>query len=207
MLPANGLRLFVLEGHSLIMNKSKPTCTALFLYTLKISAFTIGGGYVMIPMLREKFVNELHWISDDELAELTAIGQSAPGAIVLNASVLLGYRLLGLKGALSALLGTAIPPMVILSAVCYFYDYISGNRFVSAAFRGMRAGISAVIADTVVGMAAPYLKKDQAPYIFIMLGAFAAAWFFGINTSVIIIASGALGALIGALKDGRSKSL
>ena len=183
----------------------KPTYFALFAHTFMISAFTIGGGYVMIPLMKERFVDKLKWISAEELAELTALGQSAPGAMVINASALMGYHLLGFWGALCALLGTALPPLILLSAISYFYDIIRGNHFVSAAFRGMQAGISAVIADTVVSMAAPYMKKDEAPYIMIMVGAFAAAWFFNINVALIIIACGLIGVLIGAIQRKRGK--
>ena len=183
----------------------KPTYSALFAHTFVISAFTIGGGYVMIPLMKERFVDKLKWISAEELAELTALGQSAPGAMVINATALMGYRLLGFWGAICALLGTALPPLILLSAISYFYDIIRGNRFVSAAFRGMQAGISAVIADTVVSMAAPYMKKDEAPFILIMAGAFSAAWFFNINVALIIIACGLLGVLIGVIQQKRGK--
>lgn len=154
----------------------------------------------MIPLMKERFVDKLKWMTNDELSEITALGQSSPGAMVINTAVLMGYRLLGFGGALCALLGTALPPLIILSVVSYFYDIIRGNRFVSAAFRGMQAGISAVIADTVVSMAAPYMKKDGAPYVLIMAGAFAAAWFLDINVAFIIIACGLLGIIFGAVQ-------
>lgn len=183
--------------------KGKPTFIALFFHTFTLSAFTIGGGYVMIPLMKERFVDKLGWINDDELAELSALGQSAPGAMVVNAAVLMGYRLLGFWGALCALLGTALPPLIILSVVSCFYETIRGNRFVSAAFRGMSAGVSAVIADTVVNMVAPYLKKDEIPYIMIMAGAFAAAWIFNSNVAFIIIACGLMGVILGAMRSKR----
>ena len=159
----------------------------------------------MIPMMKERFVDKLKWIDDDELAELTALGQASPGAVVVNATVLMGHRLLGFWGAVCALLGTALPPLIILSAVCYFYDAIRGNRFVSAAFRGMSAGVSAVVADVVLNMAAPYLKKDGLPYILIIAGAFIAAWFFDINFALIIITCGLMGVIIGAAQRKRGK--
>ncbi|MGI5984898.1 MAG: chromate transporter [Clostridiales bacterium] len=188
------------------MKKEKPTYAALFAHTFTISAFTIGGGYVMLPMMRERFVEKLHWINEDELAELTAIGQSSPGAMVVNTNVLMGYRLLGFWGAVCALLGTALPPLVILSVVFCFYDAIRGNSYVSAGFRGMRAGVSAVIADTVIDMAAPYLKREKMLYIPIMVLAFVFAWFFDVNVAVIIISCGALGAIFGILRDRRRRS-
>ena len=183
----------------------KPNCWAIFVHTLTLSAFTIGGGYVMIPMMKERFVEKLGWISGDDLAELTALGQSAPGAMVVNACAMMGYKLLGFRGAVCAVVGTALPPLVILSIVCTFYELIRDNRFVSAAFRGMRAGVAAVIADTVVTMAAPYMKKTELLSICIMVLAFAAAFFFDINVAFIIISCGALGAIIGAVRQRRKK--
>lgn len=186
-------------------NNEKPTCSKIFLNTLALSAFTIGGGYVMIPLLRERFVGKLGWIDENELTELTAIGQSSPGAMILNVSVLLGYRLLGFWGAVSALLGTALPAIVLLAAACYFYNLIRDNHYVSAAFRGMNAGVAAVIADMVVGMADPYIKKEEALYAIIMVGSFAAAFFLDINVALVIVSCGLVGVIIGAVRDRRKK--
>ncbi|MEF9971350.1 MAG: chromate transporter [Oscillospiraceae bacterium] len=189
----------------MVKSNSQPTYSKLFLHTLTLSAFTIGGGYVMVPLMKERFVDKLHWIDEDELAELTALGQSAPGAMVVNAAVLMGYRLLGFWGAICALLGTALPPIFILTLVCGFYELIRDNTYVSAAFRGMRAGVAAVIADTVTTMAAPYFHKDKAIYLAIMAAAFITAWCFKINVAFIILASGALGVLIGAIQKRRGR--
>ncbi|PKM73273.1 MAG: chromate transporter [Firmicutes bacterium HGW-Firmicutes-16] len=183
----------------------KPTCIGIFLQTLGIATFTLGGGYVMIPLLRERFVKKLGWIDENELTEMTAIGQSSPGAMIINVSVLVGYRLHGFWGAVCALLGTSLPAIVLLAAMCYFYDLIRGNRLVSAAFRGMNAGVAAVIADLVVSMAAPYIKKEQVLYALIMVGAFAAAFFLNINVAIIIVACGTVGVVIGAVRGRRKK--
>lgn len=185
-------------------SRSAPTCFNIFLHTLILSAFTIGGGYVMVPLMRERFVEKLGWIDEDELSELIALGQSAPGAMVINAATLMGYRLKGLLGALCAVFGTALPPLLILSLVCMFYELIRGNVYVSAAFRGMRAGVAAVIADTVVSMASPYFHKDKAASILIMAAAFIAAYIFSVNVAFVIIACGALGVLLGAIERRRA---
>lgn len=189
------------------MDKSKgtPTCFAIFLNSLTLSSFTLGGGYVMIPLLKERFVDRLGWIGEDELTEMTAIGQSSPGAMIINVSVLLGYRLLGFWGAICALLGTSLPAIVLLAFAWYFYDIIRDNRYVSAAFRGMSAGVSAVIADTVVNMAAPYIKKDKTLYALIMVSAFLASWVFDFNVAFVIIACGVMGIFIGAILNRRNK--
>ena len=72
----------------------------LFLSTLKLSAFTFGGGFVIIPLMRKRFVEQLHWIEEQEMLDLTAVAQSSPGAIAVNASILVGYHVAGVAGAL-----------------------------------------------------------------------------------------------------------
>jgi len=184
----------------------KPTCWALFLNTFILSAFTIGGGYVMVPLMRERFVDKLGWIDRDELAELIALGQSAPGAMVVNSTVIMGYRLLGTRGAVSALLGTALPPLIILSAVCRFYELIRDNAYVSAALRGMRAGVAAVIADTVVNMVSPYLKRSGVTSLAIMAAAFLVSFLYDVNAGYVILSCGVLGIIIGAIRRKRGKA-
>ena len=85
----------------------------LFCSTFYLSAFTFGGGYVIIPLMRKKFVEQYHWIEEEEMLDLTAIAQSSPGAIAVNASILIGYRLAGLFGALVTVLGTVLPPLIL----------------------------------------------------------------------------------------------
>jgi len=94
----------------------------------------------------------------------------------------------------------------LLAATFYFYDLIRDNRYVSAAFRGMNAGVAAVIADMVIGMAAPYIKKEQALHAFIMVGAFAAAFFLKFNVALVIVSCGFVGVIIGAVHDRRKKA-
>ena len=90
----------------------------LFFSTFKLSACTFGGGFVIIPLMRKKFVEELGWIEEDEMMDLTAIAQSSPGAIAVNASILVGYHVAGFPGAMLAVLGTILPPLIIISIIC-----------------------------------------------------------------------------------------
>ena len=83
----------------------------LFLSTLQLSACTFGGGFIIIPLMRKKFVEELHWIDEQEMLDLTAIAQSSPGAIAVNASILVGYHVAGVAGALLTVLGAVLPPL------------------------------------------------------------------------------------------------
>ena len=104
------------------MNTSLKKHLTLFTSTLKLSACTFGGGFVIIPLMRKKFVDQLHWIDGREMLDLVAIAQSSPGAIAVNASIIIGYHVAGISGALIAAVGTVLPPLVIISIISLFYQ-------------------------------------------------------------------------------------
>ena len=187
------------------MEQSKPTLLKLFTSTLVLSAFTFGGGYVIVPLMKKKFCDEYRWLSEEETLELVAIGQSSPGAIAINVSVLMGWRFCGLPGAIVGALGTAIPPLVILSVMYLLYDLIRSNIYVAAMLRGMQSGIAAVIIAAVWDMAKGYFKLERIPSIAVMAAAFCATWFFGINVAYIIIVSGFVGAVATIISKKRKE--
>ena len=182
------------------MKKSlRPTAKTLwqlFLSTLYISAFTFGGGFVIVTFMKKKFVDELHWIDEDEMLDLTAIAQSSPGSIAVNAAILVGWRIGGALGIAIAVLGTLLPPMLILSMISFFYAAFASNRYVALTLRGMQAGVAAVILDVVCGLGSKVVKEHSALSIALMLCAFAATFFFKIKVVFILLAA----ALVGAVK-------
>lgn len=182
------------------MKKSlRPTAKTLwqlFLSTLYISAFTFGGGFVIVTFMKKKFVDELHWIDEDEMLDLTAIAQSSPGSIAVNAAILVGWRIGGALGIAIAVLGTLLPPMLILSMISFFYVAFASNRYVALTLRGMQAGVAAVILDVVCGLGSKVVKEHSVLSIALMLCAFAATFFFKINVVFILLAA----ALVGAVK-------
>ena len=105
----------------------------LFKSTFIISAFTIGGGYVIIPLLKAKFVDEYGWLNDKEALNLVAIAQSAPGVVAANAAISMGYRMAGIKGSMVALLATVLPPLITLSIISYCYDFFASNQYIQLA--------------------------------------------------------------------------
>ncbi|MGI6028072.1 MAG: chromate transporter [Candidatus Heteroscillospira sp.] len=190
------------------MEKKKFSLWTLFSSTFMLSAFTFGGGYVIVPLMKKKFADELGWLSEDETLELVAIGQSSPGAIAINSAVLLGWRCGGLPGALVGALGTAIPPLIILSVMYLIYDFVRDNVYAAALLRGMQSGIAAVIIDAVWSMAKGYFKSPvKVPSIAVMACAFCATWFFNINVAYIILAAGLFGAIAAAMSKKREGSL
>lgn len=104
------------------MNKRTDTKTLwkLFLSTLYISTFTFGGGFVIVTFMKQKFVDELHWLKEDEMLDFAALAQSSPGAIAVNAAILVGWRVGGFIGMVTSVIGTIIPPMAILSGISFF---------------------------------------------------------------------------------------
>ena len=188
------------------MEKKKFSLWTLFSSTFVLSAFTFGGGYVIVPLMKKKFCDEMGWLSEDETLELVALGQSSPGAIAINAAVLLGWRCGGLAGALVGALGTAIPPLIILSVMYIIYDFVRSNIYAAAVLRGMQSGIAAVIIDAVWGMAKGYFKSPiKVPSLVVMACAFCATWFFNINVAYIIIVAGFAGAVAAVVSSKKKE--
>lgn len=168
---------------------------ALFLSTLYISAFTFGGGFVIVTFMKRKFVDELRWIDEQEMLDMTALAQSAPGAIAVNAAILVGWNVLGLPGMLVAVLGTIIPPMVVLSVISFFYVAFATNPYVALVLKGMQAGVAAVILDVVCDLGSNVLKTRSVLYIGLMVVAFIASFVFDVNVIIIILAAAAFGVI------------
>lgn len=167
----------------------------LFLSALKLSAFTFGGGFVIIPLMRKRFVEELHWIEEQEMLDLTALAQSSPGAIAVNASILVGYHVAGVMGALLSIIGTVLPPLVIISAISMFYTAFRDNAIVGMAMTGMLAGVAAVICDVVITMGKAVFQKKRVLPVLVLLGSFIAVRFFSVNIILVIFACGVIGAM------------
>ena len=140
-------------------SENKKIYTTLFLSTFKISSCTFGGGYVIVPLMKKRFVDELGWINETEMLDFISISQSAPGPIAVDVAIMVGYHVCGLKGAVIAGIGTILPPLIIISVISLFYKQFRDNRFVSFAMNGMLAGISAVICNVVIDMGKPFFKN------------------------------------------------
>jgi len=167
----------------------------LFCATFTLSAFTFGGGFVIVSLMKKKFVEELGWLEENEMLDITAIAQSSPGPIPINASVILGYRMAGITGTIVAILGTAIPPMFIISLISVFYTQFRENQVIAIALEVMRAGVAAVIFDVVVNLAKNVCKTKRILYIGLMVVAFVARVIFGVSAMLIILICLAIGIL------------
>lgn len=176
------------------MSQNKKKYKKLFLSAFQLSACTFGGGFIIIPLMRKKFVQELNWIEEQEMMDLTAIAQSSPGAIAVNASILVGYHVAGILGALITVLGTVLPPLIIISIISFFYTAFRDNVIVNMAMMGMLAGVAAVICDVVITMGKGIFKQKKVLPIIVLLAAFIAVRFFNVNIILIILICGLIGA-------------
>jgi chromate transporter len=188
------------------MKNEKSIYLKLFTATFQLSAFTFGGGFVIVPLMKKKFVDKLKWINEQEMLDITAIAQSSPGAIAVNAAILLGYRIAGFAGAMVTILGTILPPLLIISVISLFYTAFRDNIIVNAILKGMQAGIAAVIIDVSLTMIGGIVKPRKLLPILMMVGAFTAVFFFKVSVVYLILICGLLGAvsMIIATKQGRN---
>lgn len=186
---------------------SKHILRTLFFATLYLSTFTFGGGYVIVTLLKDKFVDHYHWIDEDEMLDLVAIAQSSPGAIAVNGAIVVGYKLCGIPGVVVSVLGAIIPPMIIISIVSVFYNAFSHNIIIAAMLRGMKAGVGAVIASVVYDMGKGVIKTHDWINIAIMILSFCANYFFKINVVLIILMIVIFGFIRTIIQEKRSNKV
>ncbi len=161
---------------------------------------------MIIPLMRKRFVDELGWIGEDEMMDLTAIAQSSPGPIAVNASILVGYRVGGNPGAIAAVLGSVLPPLFIISVISLFYQAFRENIYVNGAMKGILCAAAAVIADVVIRMIRPYIQEKRIVPIFMTAAAFAAVRFFSVNIVAVILLYGLIGAAAALRKDRKEQA-
>ena len=165
----------------------------LFKSTFLISAFTVGGGFVIIPLLRAKYVDEYGWLDDKETLNLVSIAQSMPGVVACNSAIMLGYRMAGLAGTLTALLATILPPLITISIISCFYDLFAHNEYVRYALKGMQCGATAIIINVAYDLLKKQLKKKLALPLAIIAATFIANHFFGLNIMLLVVLDGLIG--------------
>lgn len=174
------------------MKLCKKTYLWLLAVNLFISTFTFGGGYVVVPMIRRYFVIHKHYFTEEDLANMAAVAQSAPGAIAVNLSALAGYRVAGTAGAFISCIAAVIPPLVILGFVSAFYTAFISNAVVAAVLKGMQAGVAALIVDLVIDMCAMICKEHSLFMSAMIPAAFFANFVMDVNVAFILLVCGFL---------------
>lgn len=170
-----------------MMKKDYSKLGTLFKTMFVLSACTFGGGFVIVSLMKKKYVDELKWFEEEEMLDVTAITQSSPGPLPVNASVIIGYRIAGVIGSLTAILGTILPPMMIISIISLFYEQFRTNPYISTALQVMRAGVAAVIFDVVINLAGNVIKTKRFLYIAMMIAAFIATYLLDVSAMIVIL--------------------
>lgn len=187
------------------MKKDYGKLWTLFRSMFVLSACTFGGGFVIVSLMKKKFVEELKWLDEDEMLDVTAITQSAPGPLPVNASVIIGYRMAGVVGSLTAILGTILPPMIIISVISLFYEQFRTNAYIATALQVMRAGVAAVIFDVVLNLAGNVIKTKRLLYIAMMVIAFIATYLLDVSAMIVILICLGIGLLDLVVTLGKKK--
>lgn len=167
----------------------------------KIGAFTIGGGYAMVPLIENEIVTKRRWIAKEDFIDLLAIAQSSPGILAVNISIFIGYRLRGVKGSIVTALGTILPSFLIILAIALFFHTFKDNAYVERIFKGIRPAVVALIAAPTFGMAKS--ARINRYNVWIPVVSALLIWLLGFSPIWIIIAAGVGGYAYGRWK--RSK--
>ena len=165
----------------------------IFLSIFKIGAFTFGGGYAMIPLIEQEVVNNKKWLNKDEFMDVLVVAQSLPGAMAINASIFLGYRIAGILGAISALIAVILPSFIIIILIAAFFMQFRNNYYVNAAFMGITAAVPMLVLVGAICLAKG-IPKNLRSLITILISLIVLI-FFHINPVVVIIVSGVYGAI------------
>lgn len=164
----------------------------------KIGAFTIGGGYAMVPLIENEIVTKRRWIAKEDFIDLLAIAQSSPGILAVNISIFIGYRLRGVKGSIVTALGTILPSFLIILAIALFFHTFKDNAYVERIFKGIRPAVVALIAAPTFGMAKS--ARINRSNVWIPVVSALLIWLLGFSPIWIIIAAGVGGYAYGRWK-------
>lgn len=167
----------------------------LFKSTFIISMFTVGGGFVIIPLLKAKYVDEYQWITDKDALDMVAIAQSMPGIVACNSAIILGYRMAGIGGTIVALVATVLPPLITLTIISYCYDYVIQNAIIKMALKGMQCGATALIVSVGLDLIIKQAKKKLILPVVILLATFVANVFFDVNIMLLVIIDAVIGVI------------
>ncbi|MBR1397777.1 MAG: chromate transporter [Selenomonadaceae bacterium] len=178
-----------MENHSNI----KFSYWLLFKSTFIVSMFTVGGGYVIIPLLKAKFVDEYHWINDQETLDMIAIAQSTPGIMAVNTAIMLGYKMGGILGAVTGMFATVLPPLIIITIVAAFYDLFASNEYVTLVLKGMQCGATALLLNVAIDLLRKQFAKKLILPIVIIIATFIANLFFDVNIMILVLIDAVIG--------------
>ena len=165
----------------------------LFISIFKIGAFTFGGGYAMIPLIEEEVVNNKCWLSKEEFVDILIVAQSLPGALAVNTSIFLGYKISGILGAITTLIAVILPSFFIILIIAIFFMQFRDNYYINAAFQGITAAVPILVLVGAISLSRG-LSKNLRTILTIII-ALIALMFFNIHPVLVVVISGVYGAI------------
>lgn len=181
----------------------------LFFTFFKIGLFTFGGGYAMIALLEEEFIQRRRWLDKDEFLDMTAIAESTPGPVAINSATYLGYKLAKVPGAATATVAVCLPSFLIIYAISLFFEQFTQLTVIANAFKGIQVCVIYLIFSAGVRMLkaldkSPFATGLLAAVMLVMVGLSLAG--VSVSSILLILLSGAAGVaawLIGRRKEGK----
>ncbi|UNC90973.1 chromate transporter [Candidatus Contubernalis alkaliaceticus] len=165
----------------------------IFIIFFKIGAFTFGGGLAMLPLVKQEIVDKKKWVSPQEFVDIVAVAMTAPGAIIINSAVYVGYKIMGAFGSLAAVLGAAIPSFTVILIIAAFFLQFQNLPGVEAVFSGIRPAVGAFIAAAVFKVGRPTVTNIKS--LAFIISFLLIALFLEFNPILIIV----IGVLTGLL--------
>ncbi|MXI85842.1 chromate transporter [Sphaerochaeta halotolerans] len=180
------------------MKRKEASMWQLYLTFLKIGGLTFGGGYAMLPMLQREVIDIHHWVTEEEVLDIYAIGQCSPGIIAVNTATMIGYRKRGISGAIAATLGEVTPSLVLITMLATILLQIQDNIWVQRAFGGIRVAVCALITQSVFTLS----KKSliDVPTVLLYVATVAATLAFSLSPLMVIPAAILYGLVVQRLK-------
>ncbi len=177
------------------MEKKKllPRLAELYLAFFRTGIFTFGGGLAMMPMLQKELIEKKHWLTEEDLIDYYAIGQSTPGIIAVNVATFVGFRQAGVLGAIVATLGIISPSIIIITILAGTINSISEYPRVQAALKGINVAVAALLTTVIIKFAKKTIKNVWN--VLYMLAAFACIFWFKVPSVIIILSAITLGCL------------
>ncbi len=175
------------------MQKSFKNYALLFLSVLKLSAFTFGGGFVIVTLMKAQYVERRGWLTEREMLDFISLSQTCPGAIAVNAAALVGWQLLGFLGAMVAVLGAVLPPLVLLTTLSYCYDVFIEWTVMRYLLLGMQGAVLAILFSVVLDMLESLKSRRFLVKILLVLATFVAVGIFRVHPAIVIVCGGVIG--------------
>lgn len=180
-------------------NPKRVSLWQIFVTFFKTGLFTFGGGYAMISILEEELVANKKWLSTQDMLDMLVIAESTPGVIAINTATSVGFRLRGVLGAIVATLGAVLPSLVIITALTFFINEFSDNRWYQAAFTGVQACVMILIVNAFVKLA-KHVERTWFSAV-LLLATFAVAVFTNFDVIFLILIGGVLGIAYTLIKE------